>query len=87
MKWYQGDVYTTGCLLDYNYIKNPYRSITVDLSRQKELEADSKAIQQVEFVRQLKKKCRWYKCGWNTKSVYFKDFRRNQINEIKIFSS
>ena len=55
MKWYQGDVYTTGCLLDYNYIKNPYRSITVDLSRQKELEADSKAIQQVEFVRQLKK--------------------------------
>ena len=55
MKWYQGDVYTTGCLLDYNYIKNHYRSITVDLSRQKELEADSKAIQQVEFVRQLKK--------------------------------
>ena len=55
MKWYQGEVYTTGCLLDYNYIKNHYRSITVDLSRQKELEADSKAIQQVEFVRQLKK--------------------------------
>ena len=55
MKWYQGDVYTTGCLLDYNYIKNHYRSITVDLSRQKELEADSKAIQQVQFVRQLKK--------------------------------
>ena len=55
MKWYQGDVYITGCLLDYNYIKNHYRSITVDLSRQKELEADSKAIQQVEFVRQLKK--------------------------------
>ena len=50
----QGDVYTTGCLLDYNYIKNHYRSITVDLSRQKELEADSKAIQQVEFVGQLK---------------------------------
>ena len=33
----QGEDYTTGCLLDYEYIKNYYRSIAVDLSRQKEL--------------------------------------------------
>ena len=30
--------------------KNHYRLIAVDLSRQKELDADPKAIQQIEFV-------------------------------------
>ena len=44
---------TTGCLLDYDYIKNHYRLIAVDLSRQKELDADPKAIQQIEFIGQL----------------------------------
>ena len=28
----QGKEYTTGCLLDYEYIKNHYRLIEVDLS-------------------------------------------------------
>ena len=40
----QGEDYTTGCLLDYDYIKNYCRFIAVDLSRQKELDTDSKAI-------------------------------------------
>ena len=40
----QGEDYTTGCLLDYEYIKNHYRLIAIDLSRQKELDADPKAI-------------------------------------------
>ena len=31
----QGDDYTTGCLLDYDYTKNHYRLIAVDLRRQK----------------------------------------------------
>ena len=44
---------TTGCLLDYYYIKNYYRLIAVDLSRQKEWEGNRKAIQQIEFVEQL----------------------------------
>ena len=34
--------------------QNHYRLIAVDLSRQKELDADPKAVQQLEFVRQLK---------------------------------
>ena len=40
----QGEDYTTGYLLNYEYIKNHYRFITVDLSRQKELAADPKTI-------------------------------------------
>ena len=51
----QGEDYTTGCLLDYEYIKNHYRLIAVDLNRQKELDTDPKAVQQVQLVGQLKK--------------------------------
>ena len=51
----QGEDYTTACLLDYDYIKNHYRLISVDSSSEKELEADPKAIQQIEFDEQLKK--------------------------------
>ena len=47
-------IFTTGWVLDYDYIKNHYRLIAVDLSRQKELDADPKAIQQIDFLRQLK---------------------------------
>ena len=50
----QGEDYITGCLLDYDYIKNHYRLIAVDLSRQKELDAGPKGIQHIEFVGQLK---------------------------------
>ena len=40
----QGDEYTTGCLLDYAYFKDNYRLIAVDLSKQKALDADPRAI-------------------------------------------
>ena len=46
----QGDDYTTGCLLDYIYFKNFYEMIAVDLSKQKALYADPKAIQQINFT-------------------------------------
>ena len=55
LKTGQDEDYTTGCLLDYDYIKNHYRLIAIDLSRKKELDADAKAIQLIEFVEQLKK--------------------------------
>ena len=51
---WQGKDYTTGCLLDYEYSKNHYRLIAVDLGRKKELDVDPKAIQQIEFAGQLK---------------------------------
>ena len=43
----QGDDYTAGCLLDFAYFKNDFRLITADLSKQKALDADPKAIQQI----------------------------------------
>ena len=49
-----GEDYTTGFLLDYESIKNHYRLMAVDLSRKKELDADPEAIEQIEFVGQLK---------------------------------
>ena len=46
----QGDDYTTGYLLDYIYFKNYYKMIVVDLSKQQALDADPKAIQQINFT-------------------------------------
>ena len=40
----QGDDYTTGCLLDYQYFRDHYQLIAFDLSKQKELDADPRAI-------------------------------------------
>ena len=40
-------------LLDYQYIKDNNQLITVDLSKQKELDADARAIQQIEFYGKL----------------------------------
>ena len=50
----QRDDYTTGCLLDYHYFKDHYQPVAVDLNKQKELNADSRAIQQIEFYGMLK---------------------------------
>ena len=46
----QGDDYTTGCLLDFAYFKNNYKLIAANLSKQKALDADSRAIQQIIFT-------------------------------------
>ena len=46
----QGDDYTTGCLLDFAYFEINYRLIAADLSKQKALHADSRAIQQIIFT-------------------------------------
>ena len=48
-----GDDYTTGCLLDYQYFKDHYQLTTFDLSKQKELDADRRAIQQIQFYEML----------------------------------
>ena len=40
----QGGNYTTGCLLDYSYFRKNHRLIAADLSKQKALDGDSRAI-------------------------------------------
>ena len=51
----KGDDYTTGCLLDYSYFAETYKMIVVDLSTQQALDADSRAIQQINFTANLDK--------------------------------
>ena len=45
----KGEDYTTGSLLDFDYFLKHYKLVAVDLSKQKELDADRRAIQQIEF--------------------------------------
>ena len=49
----KGDDYTTGCLLDYSYFKENYKMIAIDLSKQQALDADPRAIQQINFTANL----------------------------------
>ena len=44
----KGECYTIGSLLDYNYFKEHHKLVAVDLSKQKEFDADPRAIQQIE---------------------------------------
>ena len=49
----KGNNYTTDFLLDYPYFKENYKMIALDLSRQNELDADPRAIQQINFTANL----------------------------------
>ena len=46
----KGDDYTTVCLLDFAYFEKNYKIIAADLSKQKALDADSRAIQLIIFT-------------------------------------
>ena len=47
------DDYINGCLLDYQYFRDSYKMIAVDLSRQQALDANPRAIQQINFTANL----------------------------------
>ena len=49
----QEDDYTTGYLLEYNYFKNYNKMIAIDLSKPQALDADAKAMKQINFVGNL----------------------------------
>ena len=49
----EGDDYATGCFLDYIYFKNYYKMIAVDLGKQQAVDADPKAIQEINFTANL----------------------------------
>ena len=46
----KGEDYTTGSLLDFNYFDKHYKLVAVDLSKQKELDADPRAMPLVKNV-------------------------------------
>ena len=46
----QADDYTTGDMLDYLYYKEHYKLIATGLSKHQALDADPKAIQQINFT-------------------------------------
>ena len=48
-----GADYTTGCLLNYPYFRDSYKTIAIDLSKQQALDADPRAIQQINFTANL----------------------------------
>ena len=56
----QGDDYTTGCLLGFAYFEKNYRLIAADLNKQKALDADRKAIQQIIFTDKTDNQIRVY---------------------------
>ena len=62
----QRDDYTTGCLLDYNYLKNYYKMIAIDLSKQQVLDADPKSIQKIDFTENIDR-------GGQTTIVFIKE--------------
>ena len=51
-----GDDYATGCLLDYSHFNDHYKIIAIDLSKQQALDAHLKAIQQINFTRDLNRR-------------------------------
>ena len=51
----QGDDYTTGCMLTIPISKNITKWLQIDLSKQQALDADPKAIEQINFTANLDK--------------------------------
>ena len=45
--------YTTSCWLDYDYFKKHFSLMMIDLIRQKSVDSNAKAIQQINFTANL----------------------------------
>ena len=56
----KGEDNTTGSLFDFNYFDKHYKLVAVILSKQKELDADPRATQQIEFKYMLRTKSTIY---------------------------
>ena len=71
----KGDDYTTGCLLDYSYVKENYKLIAVDLSKQQVLDADPRAIQRINFSANSDR-------DGNTKMFFIKEKAKETVSEF-----
>ena len=84
----KGEDYTTGSLLDYNYFNKHYKLVAVDLSKQKELDADPRAMQQVEFKYMLETNSTIYWVLERSKETIERNFTKELLEYIKTkFSS
>ena len=72
--------YTTGSLLDYDYWKRNYKLICCDLSKQKVLDSNPKANQQIKFVYKLDNT----RSSWN-KSTNIDRIEKRKRNELRIY--
>ena len=75
----QEDDYTTGCLLDYNCFKRYYQMIAIHLSKQQALDADPKAIQEINFTRNLEQQATFFILYWKVKETV-SDFSEGTVN-------
>ena len=77
--------------LDYNYFNKYYKLIAIDLSKQQALNADPKAVQQINFTGDLNggqnvnEKTTMFFIIEETKKNYFRFFTRNCENIIILF--
>ena len=78
----KGEDYTTVSLLDYNYFKKHYKLVAVDLSKQKELDADPRTIQQIEFKYMLETNSTIYRVLKKSKETIL-DFTKELLKYIK----
>ena len=72
------DDYTTGCLLDYSYFKENYKMIAINLSKPQSHDADTRAIQQINFTANLGR-------TENTTNVFY--YYRSKKNCVRLFTS
>ena len=70
----KGEDYATGYSLDYDYFKKHYQLVAVNLSKQKELDADPRAIQQIEF-----------RCKFNTNSIIYTILKKSKETILEIY--
>ena len=78
----QVDHNRTGYLLGYPYFKKYNKIISIDLNKQQVLDADLKAIQQINFTENLDRAGTHY---WRSERNHFRFFTRNSYSIIKLF--
>ena len=73
----QGDDYTTGCLLYFTYFEKNFKLIAVDLYKQKALDADSRAIQQIIFTGKIKA------AAANTRVIFYNILEQSKETQLE----
>ena len=74
----KGDDYTRSCLLDYQFFKNHHQLICCNLSKQAILDADPRAIQQIEFYGKLETNSQVCTVLEKSKETYYNSRKEQQ---------